>query len=225
VSGGPGGVTAGVVLAGGRSRRMGTDKALLTRDGTTLLGHVLDALAAAVDGPLLVVGAADAERAPPPDAAARPWRARCRVVHDPVAGRGPLQGLATGLAAAAEDGSETAFVASVDLPHLHPAFVRAVLAHRTGGVEVALPVLDGHRQPLLAAYATALGARATALLERGELRPAALFAASAVRELDAAALLADPELAARDPALLAARGVNTPEEWARATREGPGPAT
>ena len=204
---------------------MGTDKATLPRGGTTLLGHVLDALAAAVDGPLLVVGAADATRALPPDTAGRPWRDRCRVEHDPVAGRGPLQGLATGLAAAAADGASTAFVAAVDLPHLHPELVRAVLAHRSGAVEVALPVLDGHRQPLLAAYATALGDRATALLAQGELRPAALFAASSVRELDAATLLADPALAARDPALLAARGANTPEEWARATGDGSGPAT
>ncbi|PVZ09477.1 molybdenum cofactor guanylyltransferase [Actinomycetospora cinnamomea] len=218
-------MTAGVVLAGGRSRRMGTDKALLARAGTTLLGHVLDALAAAVDGPLLVVGAADADRPLPPDTDRRPWRSRVRVVHDPVPGRGPLQGLATGLGAAADDGADTAFVASVDLPHLHAPFVRAVLAHRVGTVEVALPVLDGHRQPLLAAYATALGARAADLVARGELRPGALLAASRVVELDAATLLADPALAARDPGLRAAQGVNTPDEWARATREPPGPAT
>jgi molybdopterin-guanine dinucleotide biosynthesis protein A len=217
--------TAGVVLAGGRSRRMGRDKALLPRAGTTLLGHVLDALAAAVDGPLLVVGGAEDQRSLPPDAAGRPWRARARVVRDPVAGRGPLQGLATGLGAAAEDGADTAFVASVDLPHLHAPFVRAVLAHRVGAVEVALPVLDGHRQPLLAAYATTLGARAADLLAQGELRPGALFATSRVVELDAATLLADPALAARDPGLRAAQGVNTPEEWDRATREPPGPAS
>ena len=214
--------TAGVVLAGGRSRRMGTDKALLPRGGTTLLGHVLDVLAAAVDGPLLVVGAADAARALPPDAAARPWGPRCRVLHDPVADLGPLQGIATGLGAAAAAGAATAFVAAVDLPHRHVAFVRAVLAHRGGDVEVALPVLDGHRQPLLAAWDTALGDRAAELLARGERRLGALVAASRVRELDAAALLADPVLAARDPELRAARGVNTPEEWERATREPPG---
>lgn len=213
-------MSAGVVLAGGRSRRMGTDKAALPRGTTTLLGHVLEALAAAVDGPLLVVGAADADRELPPD-----WRGRARVVHDPVTGRGPLQGLATGLGAAAEDGADSAFVAAVDLPHLHEAFVRAVLAYRVPPVEVALPVLDGHRQPLLAAYATALGERAAGLLARGELRPGALFAASEVRELDAATLLRDPALAARDPELRAARGANTPEEWARATGEAPGPST
>lgn len=207
---------AGVVLAGGRSRRMGTDKAALPRGGTTLLGHVLDALAAAVNGPLLVVGAADAARTLPPETGRASWHGRCRVVHDPVPDEGPLRGLATGLRAAADAGAATAFVAAVDLPHLHAAFVRAVLAHRVPPVEVALPVLDGHRQPLLAAYATALAGRADELLARGERRSGALAAASRVRELPPAVLLADPDLAARDPALRAGSGVNTPAEWARA---------
>jgi molybdopterin-guanine dinucleotide biosynthesis protein A len=205
---------AGVVLAGGRSRRMGTDKAALPLRETTLLGHVLTVLAAAVDGPLVVVGAADASRTLPPVAGNAPWQGRCRVVHDPVPDVGPLRGLATGLAAAAAGGASSAFVAAVDLPHLHAPFVRAVLAHRIPPVEVALPVLDGHRQPLLAAYATALAARAEDLLARGERRTGALAAASRVRELDGPTLLADPAVAARDPQLRAVRGVNTPEEWA-----------
>ena len=207
-------MSAGVVLAGGRSRRMGTDKAALAHGETTLLGHVLAVLGEAVTGPLVVVGSAEGTRTLPPLDPA--LRARCRVVHDPVADRGPLQGIATGLLAVADVGS--AFVASVDLPHLHPAFVRAVLAHRRAPVEVALPVLAGHRQPLLAAYATALGARAATLLAEGALRPGELFAASHVATLDAATLLADPALAAADPELRAARGVNTPEEYDRETR-------
>jgi molybdopterin-guanine dinucleotide biosynthesis protein A len=215
--------TAGIVLAGGRSRRMGTDKAALPHGGTTLLGHVLDVLAAAVDGPLVVVGAADAARTLPPGAATRAWSPRARVVHDPVPDDGPLRGLATGLAAAAAGGADTAFVAAVDLPHLHAPFVRAVLAHRVPPVEVAVPVLDGHRQPLLAAYATALAARAEELLAAGERRAGALVAASRVRDLGPETLLADPAVAAGDPELRAGRGVNTPEEWDRATRETPGP--
>jgi molybdenum cofactor guanylyltransferase len=214
------GVTAGIVLAGGRSRRMGTDKAALRRDGTTLLGHVLGVLAAAVDGPLLVVGAADGVRALPPEAAGAPWRDRARVVHDPVADDGPLRGLATGLHAAAGDGETAAFAAAVDLPHLHPAVVRAVVARLVPPAEIALPVLDGHRQPLLAAYATGLAARADDLLARGERRTGALAAASRVVELSPEVLLADPDVAAHDPDLASGRGVNTPADWTRITGRG-----
>ncbi|GAA4876548.1 molybdenum cofactor guanylyltransferase [Actinomycetospora straminea] len=206
-------MTAGVVLAGGRSRRMGTDKAALTSGGRTLLAHVLAVLAEAVDGPLVVVGAADTPRTVPEEAA------RAIVVYDPVPDRGPLQGLATGLRAVRAD--PTAFVAAVDLPHLHADLVRAVVTHRVPTVEVALPVLDGHPQHLLAAYATDLADRADDLLARGERSVGALVAASRVRELDAATLLTDPRLAARDPDLRGARGVNTPEEWARSRHEEP----
>jgi molybdopterin-guanine dinucleotide biosynthesis protein A len=205
---------------------MGTDKAGLQivteRGGTSLLAHVLGVLAAAVDGPLVVVAAADTPRDLP--AGLDPGtRTRTAVVHDTVAGRGPLQGLASGLGAVAQavGAGGTAFVAAVDLPHLHEELVRAVLAHRVAPVEVALPVLDGHRQHLLAAYATDLAPRAADLLDRGERSVGALIAASRVRELDAATLLADPRLAARDPELIGARGVNTPEEWDRAQRRAP----
>ena len=80
---------AGVVLAGGRSRRMGRDKATLSLGGSSLLAHVLAVLATAVDGPLVVVGAADTPRDLPAglDPAVR---ALTTVVHDTVADRGPL---------------------------------------------------------------------------------------------------------------------------------------
>lgn len=194
---------------------MGTDKALLRWGDGSLLEHVLDVLGGAVPGPLVVVGAAGSPRTVD--------RARVVAVTDDVPGRGPLQGLATGLRAAAEQGSTVAFVCSVDLPLLHPAYVTAVLA-TLGDAEVALPVLDGHRQPLAAAYRTALGDRAAALLDAGARRPADLFAASAVRELSAADLLADPALRAADPTLAAVRDVDTPEEYA-ALRRDPPPGT
>lgn len=192
---------------------MGRDKADLPWAGSTLLGAVLAILGDAVDGVLVVVGPAGPPRpVPDPDGL---LAARVHVVADPVAGRGPLQGLATGLTAAARAGAGVAFVASVDLPRLEVAFVRAVLARLADppGAEVALPVVDGHRQPLAAAYDTALGSRATRLLDAGARRPGDLFAVSAVRELAADDLLADPALRLADPGLASVRDVDTPEEY------------
>jgi molybdopterin-guanine dinucleotide biosynthesis protein A len=186
---------------------MGTDKALLRWDGATLLEHVVAVVRGAVPGPVVVVGPAGVPR---------------RVddvvtVTDDAPGRGPLQGLATGLRAAAAHGTPTAFVTSVDLPLLHGAYVTAVLA-ALGDAEVALPVVHGHRQPLAAAYATALGDRAAALLDAGARRPGDLLAVSDVREVTAAELLSDPALAAADPELDALRDVDTPEEYALLAR-------
>jgi molybdenum cofactor guanylyltransferase len=191
---------------------MGTDKARLSWGEASLLEHVLAVLGSAVGGPLVVVGAADAPR--------EVDDARVLAVTDDAPGRGPLQGIATGLRAAAAAGSPVAFVCSVDLPLLHRAYVTAVL-DALGDAEVALPVLHGHRQPLAAAYRTALGDRATALLAAGARRPGDLFAASVVRELSAGELLADPVLAAADPALDAVRDVDTPEEYEALRRRDP----
>ena len=214
---------AAVVVAGGRSRRVGRDKAGLSWGDGTLLDHVIGVLRQAVTGPVVVVGAAGFPR--PVDAA------DVLSVADDAPDRGPLQGIATGLTTAAGAGYEAAFLCSVDLPALHPAYVRAVLAALSDAddAEVALPVLHGHRQPLAAAYRTTLGPRATRLLAAGARRPAELFAASVVRELTAADLLADPALRAADPDLAAVADVDTPEEYARAvarSREDPDdPAT
>jgi len=207
------GTVGGVVLAGGRSTRMGRDKAGVPWGSTTLLGYVLHVLADAVDGPLVVVGAAD-RPAPTASDAAPVVRSRLVPVADPTTGGGPLQGIATGLAAAAATGADRVFLASVDLPLLHPVFVRAVLDRLRDPVEVALPVLHGHRQPLAAAYVTVLGDRATRLLAAGATRPGELFGVSTVRELRAADLLTDAALAACDPDLDAVRGANTPAELA-----------
>ncbi|MFC7590483.1 molybdenum cofactor guanylyltransferase [Nonomuraea antimicrobica] len=125
---------AGIVLAGGRSTRMGRPKAWLEWHGSTLLHRAAAVLARAVDGPVVVVAAPGQELPPLPSGVS--------VVEDPVEGLGPMQGLAVGLAAVA-DRAETAFVCSTDLPFLHPAFVRRVLRALTPGTDVALPVARG----------------------------------------------------------------------------------
>ena len=133
---------AGVVLAGGRSSRMGTPKAALEWHGSTLLRRTLGVLARVVDGPVLVVRAAGQALPALP--------ARVEVVEDPAEGLGPLQGIAAGLAALAGQ-AEAAFVASTDLPFLHPEFVRRVLGALGPDVDVALPQARGYPQPLAAA--------------------------------------------------------------------------
>ncbi|MDV6012825.1 NTP transferase domain-containing protein [Haloechinothrix sp. LS1_15] len=206
---------AGVVLAGGRSSRMGTAKASLEWHGSTLLRHVTGILGRVVDGPIVVVRA-PGQRLPalPPIIA---------VHEDPEEGRGPMQGLAVGLAVAAKQAG-TAFVCSTDLPFLHERFVRAVLrGFRTDPAagwhtppDVVLPHVHGFRQPLAAGYRTSLAGHVTKLLEAGRSRPAHLFEECRVRTLEDADFLADPELSATDPELDAVVNVNTPEEYRQA---------
>jgi molybdopterin-guanine dinucleotide biosynthesis protein A len=205
---------AGVVLAGGRSSRMGTAKAALEWHGSTLLRHVTGVVGRAVDGPVIVVRAPGQEL-PELDPG-------IIVREDPEEGLGPLQGLAVGLAAAAEHAG-TAFVCSTDLPFLHVAYIRAVLrGFDPDPVDVVLPYVRGYRQPMAAGYRTDLVPRIDKLLEARRLRPMHLFEESTVRQLDDAALLADPQVADADPDLDSVLNVNEPDEY-RAARGRPAP--
>jgi molybdenum cofactor guanylyltransferase len=204
---------AGIVLAGGRSSRMGTPKAALEWHGSTLLRRTVGIVARVADGPVVVVRA--------PGQALPELPARVEVVDDPREGLGPVQGLAAGLAAVAGR-SEAAFACSTDLPFLHPAFVRRVLRATADGADVGLPVARGYPQPLAAAYRTTLAPVAARLVAEQRLRPAFLFEECAVTRLDEAALRGDPILAALDPDLDSVVNVNEPGDY-QAARARPAP--
>jgi molybdopterin-guanine dinucleotide biosynthesis protein A len=205
----------GVVLAGGRSSRMGTPKAALEWRGSTLLRRTVGIVARATGGPVVVVRASGQELPALPGTVI--------LVDDPREGKGPLQGIAAGLAALVGE-AETAFVTSTDLPFLHPAYISRVLSARSGpaGPDIALPVARGYQQPLAAAYRTGLAGLAERLVKEDRLRPAFLFAECTVERLDDAALLADPVLAALDPDLDSVLNVNTPDDY-QAARRRPAP--
>ena len=208
--------SAGVVLAGGRSSRMGVPKAGLEWHGSTLLARTVGILARATGGPVVVVRASGQDLPELPQ--------RTVVVDDPRDGKGPVQGIAAGLAAL--DGrADAAFISSTDLPFLHPAFIRRVLRalDERAETDVALPVARGYRQPLAAAYRVRLAPRAERLVKEGRLRPAFLFDECVVERLDDAALKADALIAALDPDLDSVLNVNTQADYQEA-RARPAPA-
>jgi molybdopterin-guanine dinucleotide biosynthesis protein A len=199
----------GIVLAGGRSERMGTSKAWLEWHGTTLLEHVVGIVGEAIDGgPLVVVAAVEQELPQLPE--------RVLVVTDDRERLGPVQGIASGLAALREL-ADLAYVSSTDAALLRPAFVRRVLSGLDDGADAVVPHARGHRQPLAAAYRVELADLADSLLASGLVRPAQLFERCRTRFVDDAWLLADPTLAAADPTLASLENLNDPEAY-RAAR-------
>jgi molybdopterin-guanine dinucleotide biosynthesis protein A len=208
-------ITAAIVLAGGRSTRMGSEKAALEWHGSTLLRRATGIAARTVDGPVVVVRA-PAQRLPE-------LPAGVEVAQDAREGRGPLEGIAAGLQAIGER-AQVVYVTAVDAPFLHPAFVRRVLALLGPDDDVALPHAHGFAQPLAAAYRTRVAAPLRELLDEGQqLGTGALLRRCRVRELDAATLLADPAVAALDADLDSLRNLNEPGEY-EAARARPAPA-
>jgi molybdenum cofactor guanylyltransferase len=186
---------------------MGSPKAALEWHGSTLLRRVTGILGREVAGPVVVVSAPGQEL--PALAPA------IEVVADAREGRGPLQGLAAGLRAIG-DRAAVAYVSATDVPLLHPAFVHRVLVAFTNQVDVVLPEVGGHHQPLAAAYRPDLLSTVEELIAADRLRPAFLFERCRVLSLSERALLEDAALGRLDPGLRSVENLNEPADYERA---------
>ncbi len=190
----------GVILAGGRSRRMGENKATMMFGGEPLLSRVARRLSPAVDD-LLVIG---------PQSLA-PLAPRARVIEDALPAIGPLGGLYTALTATT---SAHIFLVACDMPFICPGLVQAMLAFaRTrGDADVVALEANGRVQPLHAVYSRAC----LPAVERA-LKSSDHSLHTLLTHLDHVAI--DAEIVRReDPAGLSAFNVNTPDDWQSALR-------
>jgi molybdopterin-guanine dinucleotide biosynthesis protein A len=176
----------GIVLAGGRSTRMGRDKASLPFGQATLLDHVV-AIVRQISDDVIVVCRPD-QSVP----------AGVRVAHDAVADQGPLAGLAAGLAAVQalrpEDPQALAIAVACDMPLVKPAVLERLLA-TIGDADIAVAEVDGHASVLCGVYRPAVGSVANDLLRSDERRVMALLDRVNVKRVDAASFRdIDPQL-------------------------------
>jgi molybdopterin-guanine dinucleotide biosynthesis protein A len=192
----------GIVLCGGESSRMGRPKAWLPFAGELMLPRVVRILREVVN-PVVVVAAPGQDVPPlPPDVT---------IVRDGEKGRGPLQGLAGGLAALAGQ-VDAAYLSSCDVPFLQPAFVRRLIG-RLGKDAICVPRVDGQDHPLAAVYVRGVGEVVDHLLRENRLRLSALLHMVPTRFVEAS------EFADVDPKLQSLRNLNTPEEYEKALAE------
>ena len=199
---------AAIVLAGGRSSRMGSPKAALDWHGSTLLRRVTGIVARSVDGPVVVVSA--------PGQALPALDGAVEVVTDDREGRGPLQGIAAGLAAIG-DRAEIAYVSSTDVPLLHPAFVRAVVGcARTTPSTSCSPRSGASGSPCRPRTGSTCWRAINDLIAADRMRPAFLFERSRVLHLSEADLLNNRALNLLDPDLRSVSNLNEPADYERA---------
>ena len=164
---------SGVILAGGSSRRLPTNKALERIGGKTLIERVVDILAHLTTEVLVVV-------ARPTQAANLLLPSSVRVVTDRYPGRGSLGGVFTGVEASAEPWS---LVVACDMPFLSVDLLRHLVGE-SADVDAVVPRLKGQPEPLHALYSKACLTPMQRRLQAGDLKIASLFEAIRVRYVD-----------------------------------------
>jgi molybdopterin-guanine dinucleotide biosynthesis protein A len=149
------------ILAGGKSSRMGQDKAFLQVAGRTLLARALRA-ASAVTASVWIVG--DAKK----------FADFCPVVEDVYPECGPLSGIHAALASTHTDLN---LIVAVDMPFLQPSFLRyLIMQARESTAVVTVPTAGGGLQPLCAVYHRRFAEVAEPALRAGRNKIDLLFA-------------------------------------------------
>jgi molybdopterin-guanine dinucleotide biosynthesis protein A len=166
----------GVVLAGGASRRLGQDKALLRIGaGPTLLERTVATVhAAGLREVVLSVSTVERGRTL---REAVPAVAGLRLVVDAEPGRGPLGALHAALSAVPH---HHVLLVACDMPRLHVAALRALL-EEPRDADAVVPRVAGRDQPLAALYGPACLPLTARLLEQGRLAMRDLLAAPGLR--------------------------------------------
>ena len=187
----------GFVTAGGRSSRMGRDKAWLELDGVPMIGRVVAALRPVTARVTVIANRPEYTRLNLP------------VVADTHIDIGPLEAIRTALANARQP---RALVVGCDLPFVTPELFAHLL--RAGGDAQAVVPLDegGQLEPLCAVYSTAALAAVTELIAAGHRKVSRLFDRVPTR------FVAFTELERLDGARLFFENINSPEDYERAVR-------
>jgi molybdopterin-guanine dinucleotide biosynthesis protein A len=203
-----------IVLAGGRSRRMGPlvgpgGKAAIDVDGDSMLAGVCRTMAGVADR--VIVVAAEGQVLPP-------LPARVEVFRDGEPSAVPLVAIHEGLRHAGA-GWAIAAVIACDVPRVEPAVLRLVVATaREPGVRWAVPVVGGHPQVLLSAVSADIEPGLAAATAAGEASPRGMLSALAHAEPAAVRWITELELVAIDPTLASFADIDTPEDLGRLAR-------
>lgn len=186
---------AGIVLAGGRSRRLGTDKAVLRLGDRTLLAATVETLLPFCTEVIVVTNN--------PQGHAHP---AARLVGDVFPGAGSLGGVYSGLIATT---APRCLAVACDMPFLNPA-VFSYLAELPGDHDIIIPRVNSHLEPLHAIYSRVCLPHMRELLERGHLKIIDFFHKVNVRYVEGS------ELEPLDPGLRSFVNINTPQDLAGA---------
>ncbi len=143
----------GIILAGGKSSRMGSDKALLLYKGKVFLSHVINAIKPLVDDIIIVSNDE------------RHSQFNYRRISDTIIDAGPLAGIHAGLT---DSNTENNLVLSCDVPLIQTSILEFILSHNENQTDVIQIEEKGRKHPLIALYKKSTTAHINQALIQGE---------------------------------------------------------
>lgn len=188
----------GIILAGGKSRRLGTDKAIVRLGTTRLVDIAVETLGSLVDSIVVVTNSPQLFEGLP-----------ARLTTDLHPGAGPLGGILSGLL---QLEYEHSLVVACDMPFLNPNLIKYMM-QRVANYDVVMPRLNGYVEPLHAIYSRRCIEPIQRLLAADDYRIIHFMHEVSVRHVES------EEIDAFDPTHLSFFNINTPDDLARARAE------
>ncbi len=189
---------SGVILAGGKSRRYGINKAFVKTDGIALIERVIMVLRSLFQHLILVTNT--------PDEYAY---LKLPMHEDLIKGLGPMGGVFTGLSVIPNDAG---FFVACDMPFLNHNLIR-YMAKNKGSFDVVVPRICGMMESLHALYDKRCLPAIKRLINSKEYQIIRIFQEVSVRYID------EDEIRGFDPKLRSIINVNTPQELRRLEKQ------
>lgn len=191
-----------IVLCGGKSSRMGQDKAKLPFGPELMLQRIVRLISQVVDPASIAVVAAKGQELPD-------LPSSVILTQDDRPGRGPLEGILAGMQALPP--LDAVYATSCDVPLLVPRFVERMF-ELLGNSQIAVPFDGQFHHPLAAVYRPSVLSTVRNLLDSNQLRPRALF------NCVDTALVPTDVLREVDPSLSTLMNLNHPEDYQAALK-------
>lgn len=185
---------AGVVLAGGKSRRYGSNKAFARLGGIPLIERILKVIGSTFLHIYIITNSRE-EYA----------YLGFPMYEDLIKGLGPVGGIYTALKMMGQRGG---FFVGCDVPLLNQGLIRYIV-ERSSGYDVVMPKVGDYVEPLHAYYGKGCIAQIERIIEEGEYKVSSFL--NQVRVL----YITEEEIRRFDPRLLCFNNVNTPEDLRR----------
>lgn len=181
----------GIILAGGKSRRLGTDKTIVKLGASRLVDITLETLSSVVDSIVIVTNSPQLFEGLP-----------ARVTTDIQPGIGPLGGILSGLLLVKQ---EHALVVACDMPFLNVGLLR-YMAQQVESYDIVMPRVASNLEPLHAIYSRRCIEPMRRLLASNDLKIIDIVNEVRVRYIE------EPEIDLFDPSRLTFFNINTPDD-------------